>query len=105
MAARIGINGFGRIGRQVLRAILDYHTDELEVVAINDLADAATDAQLLKYDSNYGRFPGDVRTESDALVVNGRRVAVMAESDPLKIPWRDLSVELVVESTGRFTEP
>jgi glyceraldehyde 3-phosphate dehydrogenase len=104
MAARIGINGFGRIGRLVFRAVLDSHADELEVVAINDLTDPATNALLLKYDSNYGRFSGDVRAESAALVVNGRRVAVLAESDPVKLPWRELGVDLVIESTGRFTD-
>lgn len=104
MATTIGINGFGRIGRQVFRAMLAAHADELEVVAINDLTDAATNAQLLKYDSNYGRFPGEVQAESGALVVNGRRVTVLAESAPLKIPWRDLGVAIVIESTGRFTD-
>ncbi len=104
MATRIGINGFGRIGRQTLKAIFDYHPDELDVVAINDLTDTATNAHLLKYDSNYGRFPGEVRAESDAIVVNGKRVAVVAERDPGKIPWRELGAELVIESTGLFTD-
>ncbi len=104
MTTRIGINGFGRIGRLVLRAALESHAGDLEVVAINDLTDTATNAHLLKYDSNYGRFSGAVRVESGAMVVNGRRVAVTAESDPIKIPWRDLGVELVIESTGRFTD-
>ncbi len=104
MATRVGINGFGRIGRQVFKAILDYHKDELEVVAFNDLTDAETNAHLLKYDSNYGRFPGEVRAESGAIVVDGRRVAVTAERDPARIPWRDLGAELVIESTGLFTD-
>jgi len=104
MATRVGINGFGRIGRQVFKAILDYHKDELEVVAFNDLTDAETNAHLLKYDSNYGRFPGEVRAESGAIVVDGRRVAVTAERDPAQIPWRDLGAELVIESTGLFTD-
>jgi len=104
MTTRIGINGFGRIGRLVLRTALESHADDLEVVAINDLTDTATNAHLLKYDSSYGRFPGDVRAEHDAIVVNGRRVAVTAESDPSKIPWRGSDVELVIESTGRFTD-
>jgi len=104
MATRIGINGFGRIGRLVFRTVLDSHADELEVVAINDLTDAATDAQLLKYDSTYGRFPGEVSAEAGAMVVNGRRVTVLAESDPGKIPWQDLGVEMVIEATGRFTD-
>ncbi len=104
MATKIGINGFGRIGRQVFKAILDNHAEELEVVAINDLVDTATNAHLLKYDSNYGRFPGEVTATSDAIVVNGKRVAVTAERDPASIPWRDLGADLVVESTGFFTD-
>ena len=104
MATRIGINGFGRIGRQTFKAMLDYHPDALEVVAINDLTDTQTNAHLLKYDSNYGRFPGEVRAEADAIVVNGRRVAVVAERDPAKIPWRELGAELVIESTGLFAD-
>ena len=104
MATRIGINGFGRIGRQTFKAMLDYHPDALEVVAVNDLTDTQTNAHLLKYDSNYGRFPGEVRAEADAIVVNGRRVAVVAERDPAKILWRELGAELVIESTGLFTD-
>ena len=104
MATKIGINGFGRIGRQVFKALLERQAGELEVVAINDLVDTATNAHLLKYDSNYGRFPGEVKAESDAIVVNGKRVAVTAESDPAKIPWRDLGAEIVIESTGRYTD-
>ena len=104
MATRIGINGFGRIGRQTFKAMLDYHPDALEVVAVNDLTDTQTNAHLLRYDSNYGRFPGEVRAEADAIVVNGRRVAIVAERDPAKIPWRELGAELVIESTGLFTD-
>ena len=104
MATRIGINGFGRIGRQTFKAMLDYHPDALEVVAVNDLTDTQTNAHLLKYDSNYGRFPGEVRAEANAIVVNGRRVAIVAERDPAKIPWRELGAELVIESTGLFTD-
>ncbi|HKC75284.1 MAG TPA: type I glyceraldehyde-3-phosphate dehydrogenase [Chloroflexota bacterium] len=104
MATRIGINGFGRIGRQTFKAMLDYHPDALEVVAVNDLTDTQTNAHLLKYDSNYGRFPGEVRAEAGAIVVNGRRVAIIAERDPAKIPWRELGAELVIESTGLFTD-
>jgi glyceraldehyde 3-phosphate dehydrogenase len=104
LATRIGINGFGRIGRQTFKAMLDYHPDALEVVAVNDLTDTQTNAHLLKYDSNYGRFPGEVRAEADAIVVNGRRVAIVAERDPAKIPWRELGAELVIESTGLFTD-
>jgi glyceraldehyde 3-phosphate dehydrogenase len=104
LTTKIGINGFGRIGRQVFKAMLDNHAGELEVVAINDLLDTATNAHLLKYDSNYGRFPGTVTAEADAIVVNGKRVAVSAERDPAKIPWRELGAEIVVESTGLFTD-
>jgi glyceraldehyde 3-phosphate dehydrogenase len=84
--------------------MLDYHPDALEVVAVNDLTDTQTNAHLLKYDSNYGRFPGEVRAEADAIVVNGRRVAIVAERDPAKTPWRELGAELVIESTGLFTD-
>ena len=104
MATRIGINGFGRIGRQVLKAIGDFYPNQLEVVAINDLADTATNAHLFKYDSNYGIFPGTVEAKQDAIVVNGKEIKVLAERDPAKLPWRDLGVEVVVESTGLFTD-
>jgi glyceraldehyde 3-phosphate dehydrogenase len=104
MAVRVGINGFGRIGRQSMRAIMERHPDTLEVVAVNDLVDTETNAHLVKYDSTYGRFPGTVRAEGDALVVNDHRVQVFAERDPAKIPWGDQGVEIVVESTGIFTD-
>jgi len=104
MAIRVGINGFGRIGRQTLKAMLDNHGSELEVVAVNDLIDTATNVHLLKYDSNYGVFSHEVRAESDAFVVSGKRVAVFAEREPAKIPWRDAGVDLVIESTGFFTD-
>ena len=104
MATRIGINGFGRIGRQVLKAINDYHAAELEVVAINDLTDTKTNAHLLKYDSNYGRYPGTVEATEDAIIVDGKRIKVLAERDPGKIRWGDFGVEIVVESTGLFTD-
>src|ERR687885_320580 len=84
--------------------MLDYHPDALEVVAVNDLTDTQTNAHLLKYDSNYGRFPDEVRAEADAIVVNGRRVAIVAERDPAAIKWRDLGAEIVIESTGLFTD-
>ncbi|CAN5361882.1 type I glyceraldehyde-3-phosphate dehydrogenase [soil metagenome] len=99
----IAINGFGRIGRNVLRALLERDTD-LEVVAINDLTAPETLAHLLRYDSSLGRFPGTVEVEGDALVVDGRRIRVLAEREPANLPWADLGVELVVESTGRFTD-
>lgn len=103
MATRIGINGFGRIGRQVLKAIIE-RVPELQVVAVNDLADAQTNAHLFKYDSNYGVFPGKVSVDGSDLVVGDRRIKVVAEKDPAKLPWKDLGVDLAIESTGRFTE-
>jgi glyceraldehyde 3-phosphate dehydrogenase len=104
MATKIGINGFGRVGRQVLKAINDFHADKLEVVAVNDLTDTKTNAHLLKYDSNYGKYPGKVEATADSLVVDGKNVKVIAEKEPAKIAWKDFGVEIVVESTGRFTE-
>jgi len=104
MATRIGINGFGRIGRQVLRAILEYHPDELEVVAFNDLGDLETMAHLFKYDSLYGRFPGEVKVTADGLSVDGTVVKAFSERDPEKLPWGDLGVAIVVESTGVFRD-
>ncbi len=103
MTVRVGINGFGRIGRQVLKAIWDYHPDELEVVAFNDIGDLKTMAHLLKYDSNYGRFDGTVEVGDDHLLIDGKKVQVFRETDPANIPWSDLGVEIVVESTGIFT--
>ena len=103
MATRIGINGFGRIGRQVLKGILDFHEHDLEVVAINDLTDVETNAHLFKYDSNYGRYPGSVDVQAGNLVINGHTIASLAERDPAKIPWGDFGVEIVIESTGIFT--
>ncbi len=104
MTTRIGINGFGRVGRQSLKAMLELHPGELEVVAINDITDTKTNAHLLKYDSTYGRFPGDVEATSDSLIVNGHPIHVIAQKDPALIPWSDLGVDLVIESTGHFTE-
>lgn len=104
MSTRIGINGFGRIGRQVYKAIHDLHPDKLDVVAVNDLTDPKTNAHLLKYDSTYGHFPGDVSANGDAITVNGKSIKVIAERDPGAIPWKDLGVEVVVESTGIFTD-
>jgi glyceraldehyde 3-phosphate dehydrogenase len=103
MATRVGINGFGRIGRQVFRTIRERHGGELQVVAINDLVDTATNAHLLKYDSNYGRFPGQVAAADGGLMVDGELVKVFAERDPAQIPWGDAGVEIVIESTGFFT--
>ncbi len=104
MATRIGINGFGRIGRQVLRAINEKCPDKLEVVAINDLTDTRTNAHLLKYDSNYGGYPGKVEATEDSIVIDGKKVRVLCEREPAKIPWRDFGVEIVVEATGLFTQ-
>jgi glyceraldehyde 3-phosphate dehydrogenase len=97
---RVGINGFGRIGRQSFRAILERHAQELEVVAINDLFDTETNAHLLRYDSNYGAFPGTVEARQDAIVVNGKEVRVFAEREWTNLPWGDLGVELVIEASG-----
>ena len=99
---RIAINGFGRIGRNSLRALLARGTD-LEVVAVNDLTAPETLAHLLRYDSSLGRFDGTVEVDGDDLIVNGQRIAVLAERDPAALPWAELGVELVLESTGRFT--
>ncbi len=103
MTVKVGINGFGRIGRQVLKAIRDYHPDELEVVAFNDIGDLKTMAHLLKYDTNYGRFDGSVEVDDDGLVVDGKPVKAFKETDPANIPWGDLGVDIVVEGTGIFT--
>ena len=103
MATRVGINGFGRIGRQVLKAIIDRHPGEIEVVAINDLTDAKTNAHLLKYDTNYGRSGGEISSSGDNLIVDNALIKVFAERDPAKIPWGDVGAEIVVESTGIFT--
>jgi glyceraldehyde 3-phosphate dehydrogenase len=102
MAAKIGINGFGRIGRQVLKAIRDSYPEELQVVAVNDLMDARTNAHLFKYDSNYGVFPGTVEVVDGDLVVDGDTVEVLAERNPAELPWGELGVDIVVESTGVF---
>ncbi len=102
MTVKVGINGFGRVGRQVLKAIRDYHPDELDVVAFNDIGDLKTMAHLLKYDSNYGRFGGTVEVGEGHLVIDGKAVKVFSERDPGNIPWSDLGVEIVVESTGLF---
>jgi glyceraldehyde 3-phosphate dehydrogenase len=103
MATRVGINGFGRIGRQVFRTIRERHPGDLQVVAINDLVDTATNAHLLKYDSNYGRFDGEVNAVDNGLMVDGELIKVFAERDPAQIPWGEAGVEIVIESTGFFT--
>jgi glyceraldehyde 3-phosphate dehydrogenase len=101
--ARIGINGFGRIGRQVLRAILERHPS-LDVAAVNDLTDVKTNAHLFRHDSTYGSFNGTVEVQDGRIVINGRRIEVLSEREPAKLPWKDRGVELVIESTGRFTD-
>jgi glyceraldehyde 3-phosphate dehydrogenase len=104
MTTRVGINGFGRIGRQSLKAILERYPRELEVVALNDLTDTKTNAHLLKYDSTYGRFPGEIETTPDSLIVNGHSIKVLSLRNPGDIPWGDLGVEIVIESVGIFTD-
>jgi glyceraldehyde 3-phosphate dehydrogenase len=104
MAIRVGINGFGRIGRNVVRAAKAMKAMELDFVAVNDLTDTKTLAHLLKYDSVHGRFPGEVGARADSLSVDGDSMKVLSEKDPTKLPWKDLGVELVLESTGRFTD-
>jgi len=103
MAIKVGINGFGRIGRQVLKAIRDMYPNELEVVAFNDIGDMKTMAHLLKYDSNYGRFDGTVEVHDEGLLIDGKKVKAFKETDPSAIKWGDLGVEIVIEGTGLFT--
>ena len=104
MVTRVGINGFGRIGRQVLRAILERHPGKIEVAAVNDLTDPKTNAHLFKYDSNYGVYPGKVEATENGIAVDGHQVRVLSERDPGSIPWGEYGVEMVVESTGIFTD-
>jgi glyceraldehyde 3-phosphate dehydrogenase (phosphorylating) len=104
MPIKVGINGYGRIGRNVLRALYEgRRTGEVQIVALNDLGDAKTNAHLTRYDTVHGRFDGEVKVDGDAMVVNGDRIKVLAERDPAKLPWGDLGVEYVFESTGLFT--
>ncbi|MFH0769526.1 MAG: type I glyceraldehyde-3-phosphate dehydrogenase [Chloroflexota bacterium] len=104
MTTKIGINGFGRVGRLTFRAANQYHKNKLEVAAINDLTDTKTNAHLLKWDSNYGQYPGTVEATADSIIVDGKKIRVLAERDPAKIPWRDYGVDIVIESTGLFTD-
>jgi len=104
MTIKVGINGFGRIGRQVLKAINEYHAGEVEVVAVNDLFDTKTNAHLFKYDSNYGILQVKVEAKENELIVDGKSIKVFAEKDPGMLPWKDLGVDIVVESTGVFTD-
>jgi len=104
MAVKVGINGFGRIGRMVGRAILERNSKNIELVAVNDITDAKTLAHLLKYDSVHGRFPGgNVKAGTESLIVNGKEIKVLAKKDPGELPWKQLGVDIVVESTGLFT--
>ena len=104
MVTKVGINGFGRIGRQVLKAISDRYPGQLEVVAINDLVPTETNANLLKYDSNYGRWNREIRVENGGLAIDGRLVKVFGEREPGAIPWGSVGAEIVIESTGFFTD-
>src|SRR6188508_3866629 len=103
MTVRVGINGFGRIGRQSLKAILERAPD-VEVVAVNDLIDTSMNALLFKHDSTYGAYPGTVDHTDDALIIDGREIKVLKEKDPATLPWGDLGVDIVLESTGIFTD-
>jgi glyceraldehyde 3-phosphate dehydrogenase len=103
MGVRIGINGFGRIGRLFLKAVLERHPD-LDIVAVNDLADPKMNAHLFKHDSNYGNYKGEVSATADAIVIDGRNVKVLQDRDPAKLPWKALNVDIVIESTGFFTD-
>ncbi|HXF61419.1 MAG TPA: type I glyceraldehyde-3-phosphate dehydrogenase [Caldilineaceae bacterium] len=104
MATRIAVNGFGRIGRQVTKALLEKYRGQFDLVAVNDLSDVETNAHLFKYDSNYGIYPGAVEVDGGDIVIDGDRVKVCAEKDPSKLPWGDMGVDIVVESTGVFTD-
>src|SRR5690348_16566120 len=105
MAIRVGINGFGRIGRQSLKAMLERYSNQIEVVAINDLTDTETNAHLFRYDSTYGRFDGKVEVlDNNDLSINGKKIKVFQQRDPAQIPWGDLGAQIVVESTGFFTD-
>ena len=104
MSIKVGINGFGRVGRLTLRGINQYHRDELEVAAVNDLTDNKTNAHLLKWDSSYGQYPGEVNPTSSGIQVDGKEIKVLAERDPADIKWQDFGVQIVIESTGLFTD-
>ncbi|MBI2982852.1 MAG: type I glyceraldehyde-3-phosphate dehydrogenase [Chloroflexi bacterium] len=104
MTVRVAINGFGRIGRQFLKAALERQPDAFEIVAVNDLADPQMNAFLFKHDTNYGTFQGEVSATADALVIAGHTIKVVQERDPAKLPWRDLGIDVVIESTGLFTD-
>lgn len=103
MAVKVGINGFGRIGRNIFRAMREQGKDDIEIVAINDITDSKTLAHLLKYDSNFGIFEGDVKAGSDKITVDGKDINVLSIKDPGELPWKDLGVDIAIESTGLFT--
>ena len=103
MTIKVGINGYGRIGRNILRALYESgRTDEIQIVAINDLGDAKTNAHLTQYDTAHGKFPGSISVEGDYMVVNGDKIRVLSERNPAELPWAELGVEVVHESTGFF---
>ncbi|HVE78577.1 MAG TPA: glyceraldehyde 3-phosphate dehydrogenase NAD-binding domain-containing protein, partial [Gemmatimonadaceae bacterium] len=100
---KVAINGFGRIGRQYLKALLERHPD-VEVIALNDLTDPKMNAHLFKHDTNYGKYKGEVSSTADSITIDGRRIRVLQERDPAKLPWKELGVDIVIESTGFFTD-
>ncbi len=103
MAIKVGINGYGRIGRNILRALYESgRTNEIQIVAINDLCDTGTNVHLTQYDSVHGKFPGEISVNEDCMIVNGDKISVLAERDPAKLPWKDLSIDVVLECTGLF---
>ena len=104
MVTKLGINGFGRVGRLTLRAINQYHQGKLEVIAVNDLTDTKTNAHLLKWDTSYGRYPGEVEASEDSIIVDGKGIKVLSERAPGNIGWRDYGIDIVIESTGLFTD-
>ena len=104
MPTKLAINGFGRIGRLVLRTLLERHKTDLSVVAVNDMADVKTNAHLFRYDSTYGVYPGTVETGDGIMKVDGRAIAVLNQKDPMRLPWKDLGVDIVIEATGVFTD-
>src|SRR5690242_9912215 len=104
MTAKIAINGFGRIGRLVLRTIAARHSKDLNVVAVNDMADLKTNAHLFRYDTTYGIFPGSLELGEGLIYVNGKKILVLNQREPLRLPWRDLGVDMVIEATGVFTD-
>jgi glyceraldehyde 3-phosphate dehydrogenase len=104
MVTKVGINGFGRIGRLTLRAFHQYHKGELEVAAINDLTDTKTNSHLLKWDSSYGQYPGEIKSTENSIIVDGQEIKVVSERDPANIKWQDMGIQVVIESTGLFTD-